>query len=97
MLVQLHVYLESGQDGPIWWSESPDVPGFHAIADRMPELIVRSHIALVDILRPADGLKLQTRLMGQPPGTKGGPDSVTNGDLSETSATTGTPSILVSV
>lgn len=52
MRVELHCYLEAAEaSGAVWWSESPDVPGFHATATHLQDLIAKSRIALEEILR----------------------------------------------
>lgn len=52
MNVTVHAYLESTGAGESsnWWSESPDVPGFYAAAEHLPELIIRSEAAAREIV-----------------------------------------------
>jgi hypothetical protein len=52
MTVTMHAYLEPTGTGETssWWSESPDVPGFYAAAEHLPELIIRSEAAVREIL-----------------------------------------------
>ena len=91
MKVQLHLYLEHGADGPVWWTESPDVPGFHATGSRLQEAVLRSKIALSEIF---DGehetVELECRLMGSPPASEGDrADARVSGGLHETLRTSG--------
>lgn len=93
--VALHLYLERAESGPVWWSESPDVPGFHATAEDMQHLIAHSRFALAEILE--DDVVLKVRLIGQPPGTEGDPVTAT-GEIRRASGTTsGTPGVCVIV
>jgi predicted RNase H-like HicB family nuclease len=52
MNVTMHAYLEPTGTGATssWWSESPDVPGFYAAAEHLAELIIRSEMAVREIV-----------------------------------------------
>jgi hypothetical protein len=92
--VRLHLYFERSDSGPTWWSESPDVPGFHATAKDMQNVILRSKFALAEIL--ADDVDLTVQLIGQPPDTEGDPPATATGELYRAIGTTkGTPGVHV--
>jgi hypothetical protein len=93
MPVELHLYFEVTPSGPVWWSESPEVPEFHATAPHLQELIIRSELALIEILDTPQ-VELKCRLVGDPPGTVGDPLPYTTGEIAK-AVTTGVPSILV--
>ena len=61
MFVKLVVHVERVDDRPVWWAESPDLPGFYSAADALPELQVMAKLAVCDILaqddRTLDGLE----------------------------------------
>jgi hypothetical protein len=52
MDIRVLVHLEAvpGEARLVWWAESPDVPGFSALDDDLPGLMVRTEIALGDQL-----------------------------------------------
>lgn len=64
----MRLYLEPTESGQVWWSESPQVPGFHATGVDMQDLILRSELFLSEILE--DDVELRCRLVGQPPNTE---------------------------
>lgn len=75
MKVRLHIYLERHGDGreATWWAESPDAPGFYAVADHLQELVIRSGAALHEVLsegrsEPVE-VDLEPFLIGEPPAT----------------------------
>ena len=52
--VELLIHLESispeNGGGFVWWAESPELPGFTASADHLPELIEKSRVAVSELL-----------------------------------------------
>lgn len=69
MDVRLHIYLEATPSGVVWWSESPDVPGFHATDLRLQHLIQRSEVAIFEIL--GEVVRVVPTLVGEPPDSVG--------------------------
>ncbi|CAN5763475.1 hypothetical protein BH23ACT10_BH23ACT10_33480 [soil metagenome] len=69
MPIRLHVYLEGTPSGAVWWSESPDVPGFHATDVRLQNLLRRSEIAIYEIL--GEMVVVNAELVGEPPASEG--------------------------
>ena len=71
VIVQLHVHLERVDGHPCWWADSPDVPGFSATADSLPEVVSRATWAIHDIYAEegADVERVVTHLVGRRPDT----------------------------
>jgi predicted RNase H-like HicB family nuclease len=46
MTIRLVIHLEALPDRPVWWAESPDVPGFSATEDTLGKLLNRAQWAL---------------------------------------------------
>lgn len=72
MNVTMHAYLEPTGTGETssWWSESPDVPGFYAAAEHLPELIIRSEVAVREIVaeqNPDEPVSFSWALMASAP------------------------------
>jgi hypothetical protein len=53
--VTLIFHLEPTKSGtPVWWTESPDLPGFYATREHLAEVLLVSEIAVTDALRDQD-------------------------------------------
>lgn len=73
MEVRVLVYLERADEGWVWWAEAPDVPGFSAADDSLQTLLIRSELALRDILAEerAEDVAIRHELVGTPPASEG--------------------------
>jgi predicted RNase H-like HicB family nuclease len=51
MEVTLLLRLESIEEEPhfVWWAESPELPGFSAAADHLPQLLVQAKDAVLEL------------------------------------------------
>lgn len=66
MLVTLVLHLEQPASGnAVWWSESPDLPGFYATRESLAEVLRASEAAAMHILREqgVDTSEVRFRLM----------------------------------
>ena len=50
MKVRLLIHIEPASSGLVWWTESPDVPGFTGAGEHLVETRVRSEIAIREVL-----------------------------------------------
>jgi hypothetical protein len=53
MGVELLIHLElvpAGHPRFVWWAESPQLPGFSAAADHLPDLLRRAYAAVPEVL-----------------------------------------------
>jgi hypothetical protein len=68
MDVRVLVHLETvpGDQRLAWWAESPDVPGFSALDDDLPSLIVRTNLALEELLEDRQPI-VSFELVSDPP------------------------------
>jgi predicted RNase H-like HicB family nuclease len=62
-MTELIIHLEGGGGEVVWWSDSPDVPGFSAAAPSLAELRARATAALEEILGAP--VQLVERLEGE--------------------------------
>ena len=48
----IHLELAEGDAGPqfVWWAESPDIEGFSAAADHLPDLLADLEVSIPAIL-----------------------------------------------
>lgn len=52
LLVTLMLHLEPTESAEaVWWTESPDLPGFYATREHLAEVLLVSEIAVTDALR----------------------------------------------
>jgi len=55
--IDLLIHLEQVPDpdpGFVWWAESPDLPGFSAAADHLPDLLRQAEAAIDDLVADAE-------------------------------------------
>ena len=50
MDVRLLIHMEPADSGLVWWTESPDVPGFSGTGIHLVDARVRSELAILDLL-----------------------------------------------
>lgn len=56
MQVNLLIHLEAtgGDPACVWWAESPEMPGFSAAADHLPELLRQAQEAIDELVSDAE-------------------------------------------
>ncbi len=50
MEVRLLIHAESTDSGLVWWTESPDVPGFTGTGEHLLDAQIRAELAIREIL-----------------------------------------------
>lgn len=50
MEVRLLIHVEPAESGLVWWTESPDVPGFTGAGEHLVDVRVRSEIAVRELM-----------------------------------------------
>jgi hypothetical protein len=50
MEVRLLIHAEPAESGLVWWTESPDVPGFSGTGEHLVDARIRSELAIRDLL-----------------------------------------------
>ena len=95
MEIKVHIYLEPLGDPmrSVWWAESPELPGFYAAADHLPELLTRSEAAVREIVTEeypdAGETSIRYCLMGGPPASEATPTPQFEQENGEVSASAG--------
>lgn len=52
------IRLEATDDGEVvWWADAPDLPGLYVAADSLNELLIRSHMAVVELAGPDQNIE----------------------------------------
>lgn len=73
MEVRLLIHVEPAESGLVWWTESPDVPGFTGTGEHLVDARIRSELAIREVLseRGVDDVSFAYELVGPGAGSEG--------------------------